>query len=229
MGFVGEVVNHHVAQFTPDFARLPHSGGAIDECAHPKDRILTEREGTSDAAPLHDLGIGSNDDVAVFRVQRGISQSGARGEVNALQGAMNKHPSAGPCFALLLRKGPEPPNRFESRQIAFQTLTRPLKQGWSILEQIWRWSLDNVGASDAMLGHNQSFVVPSLTLAQRHHNIDIGLYGKQAWMDLEVRFGLQQIFPLICNGPDPKVQSVLRAQCIQRMQVLGGGSLQKDG
>ena len=48
-------------------------------------------------------------------------------------------------------------------------------------------------------------------------------------MDLEVRFGLQQIFPLICNGPDPKVQSVLRAQCIQRMQVLGGGSLQKDG
>ena len=80
-----------------------------------------------------------------------------------------------------------------------------------------------------MLGHNRSFMVPSLTFIQRHHNIDIGLCGKQTRMDLEVRFGLEQIFPLICNGPDPKVQSVLRAQCIQRMQVLGGGSLQKDG
>lgn len=222
-------MNHHVAQFTPDFARLTHSGGAIDECAHAKDGIFTKRKGTSDAAPLHDLGMGSNDDVAVFRVQRGISHSGARGEVYALQGAMNKHPSAGPCFALVLRKGPESPNRFESRQIDFQSLTGPFKQGGSIPEQIWRWSLDNVGASDAMLGHNRTVMVPSLTLAERHHNIDIGLHGKQARMDFEVRFGLQQIFPLICNGPDPKVQSVLRAQCIQRMQVLGGGSLQKDG
>ena len=56
---------------------------------------------------------------------------------------------------------------------------------------------------------------PCLTWLKPHHHRYVVLVGQQPGVNGNVGFGLQQIFPLICNGPNTEVQRGFLTQDVE--------------
>ena len=221
-------MNHDVAQFAADLASTSNGGGAVHQRAHAKGRACPQRERATNSAAFHDFSIGSDDNVSHFRVQGNVAQHRPRREVNALERPMDDDAGVAPGVSFLLLKGAQPPRQLESVHIARQSFPGALKQRRRIVEHVRGTRGHHFRGILPASGDLEAVVFPCLAIGQGRHHCGIGCRRQQPRMHLDMRFGLQQIFPLICNRPHPKVKRVLVAQDVQRVQVGGRKDLHEN-
>ena len=229
MRFVAEIVDDHVAQFAADFALAADGGRSIDQRSHAKRAALAQGKGRANATPFHDFGVGPDDDVSAFGVERSIAQHRTRCNMNALHGAMYNHPNPRPSLALVFLQGAQAPSQLEATQVALKPFRCALKQVRYLLQHVGiRASFEGRRFLPA-LRHPLALVRPVLAILQAQHHLHIGGCGKQTGMNARVGFGLQAFLPLICNGPHAKVKGVLLAKHVQGIEVRRGRNFQHEG
>ena len=158
--------------------------------------------------------------VTFFGVQRDVAKQCARPQMDAVHWTMHHHATLSPCSTLFLVQRPEPPRQFQPRQICSETFSTPFEEGGYIHQPVLgHWGFMNGPNDVTTLRHHQPFVLPSLSVFQPEDNACRMLGGQNLAVNANIRLGGQQIFPLFCNGPYPKMKVLCSFECIQWVEI----------